>query len=370
MAAASRLETAHGSWQLHRYPQRAGEQLQAWCGADLLLMDAALERGAAPSLVVNDEHGALCVALQPQQLWTDSALAALATAANLQANSCSPVAVIWSTQAPSCAEGPVVLRVPKQSAYFEHQLATLHDVMPVGAELICAGMDKHLSPATAATIARYFGHVERHRGARKARVFTAIREAGSTIEPPLNPSYYCPPLDCELTGSPNVFSASSLDIGSRFLIENLPALNPAHRVADLACGNGVLGLCAKQLGLASEVHFFDESAMAVASARANWQALYPGETAHFLHGDGLLNSETKFDLILCNPPFHLGHSVDDFAGRRLLMQSRERLSENGVLVLVANRHLPYARLLNAHFRNTAILAENRKFRIWQAESVA
>ena len=48
---------------------------------------------------------------------------------------------------------------------------------------------------------------------------------------------------------------------------------------DLACGNGVLGLTAFTLGLATAVVMADESAMAVASARVNANRLF-AENVH------------------------------------------------------------------------------------------
>ncbi|QFU75974.1 class I SAM-dependent methyltransferase [Halioglobus maricola] len=370
MSAATRLETGLGSWALQRYPRRSKDPLRAWCGADLLLIEAASERQPSQCLVVNDEHGALSTALQPALSWTDSALAALATESNLQSNALAPVPVCWSTSVPALRPELVVLRVPKQTAYFEYQLAVLHALMPAGAELLCAGMDKHLSPHTADTIARVFGPTERHRGSRKARMFSTCRDDASPLATPLPSRYRCDALNAELVAMANVFSATSLDIGSRALIDKLHLLEPVPRVADLACGNGVLGLCARQRGLGEEFHFFDESAMAIASAEENWQSLYPDEAAHFHHGDGLLASTKQFDMILCNPPFHLGHSVDDFAGRRLLQQCKTRLAPGGSLVVVANRHLAYAETLNQHFDQVSVLANDKKFQIWRAVSVA
>jgi 16S rRNA (guanine1207-N2)-methyltransferase/23S rRNA (guanine1835-N2)-methyltransferase len=107
--------------------------------------------------------------------------------------------------------------------------------------------------------------------------------------------------------------------------------------------------------------------MAVDSARRNCQALF-GATGdcRFHHGDGVLGLEQRFELILCNPPFHLGHTVDDFAGRRLLTQCRQALAHGGELVLVANRHLDYGPTLRRSFHRVETLAANRKFTLWRA----
>ena len=63
------------------------------------------------------------------------------------------------------------------------------------------------------------------------------------------------------------------------------------------------------------------------------------------------------------------HSVDDFAGRRLLAQCREHLAPGGQLIVVANRHLPYGRSLRQDFAAVRRAAQNDKFVIWQAQAV-
>lgn len=367
-AAPTLYQSPVGPLELLRYPRRKQESLQAWCSADTLLIEAALAYAPAlrPDLVVNDEHGALATALAPTTLWTDSALATKATAENLQRNKRPDIPVRWSTESPDSGLQLVVLRVPKLQAYFEHQLAILTGALAEGGTLVCGGMDKHLSSRTAETIEKYFGPVTRHRGQRKARIFTARKTAGAVPCPPQSPEYYCEALQAGLKNRPNVFSGGSLDIGSRFLIEQLHKIEPAESVADLACGNGVLGFCALKRGIGRHLTLCDESAMAIAAARDNATALGLNEAVQFHHGDGLNGLQQGFDRILCNPPFHLGHTVDDFAGRRLLSQCVQRLNPGGSLYVVANRHLDYGQALARDFQSVERLAQDKKFTVWVA----
>ena len=370
-ADANHYQTPYGRFGLQRYPARRQEPLRAWCAADTLLLEATagLSVPGEDTLVVNDEHGALCVALQPAALWTDSALSAQALKHNCDANQRSPTPVVWSTQTPSCAPACVVLRVPKQLPYFEYQLARLARLMPTGATLLAAGMDKHLSPRTAKILERYIGPTERQRGQRKARLFRATRDERPPATDNATATYYCESLDAELRALPNVFSRDKLDIGSRFLLDYLGQLAPVTTLIDLACGNGVLGLAAVQCGLAREVIFCDESAMAIASAWLNASRLFARQADSFVfhQGDGLLEyAGNPAELILCNPPFHLNHTVDEFAGRHLLQQCNKHLQSGGRLCLVANRHLDYLPTLQREFRRVEKVAGNNKFTIWLA----
>jgi 16S rRNA (guanine1207-N2)-methyltransferase len=107
--------------------------------------------------------------------------------------------------------------------------------------------------------------------------------------------------------------------------------------------------------------------MAIASARANADKLFAGQPINFHHGDGLLNyTGAPAQLILCNPPFHLNHRIDETVGRRLLVQAASHLCEGGALCLVANRHLNYLPVLKREFKQVERLAQNGKFIIWKA----
>ena len=222
-------------------------------------------------------------------LWTDSALSILATEQNLQRNNRPAVPVIPSTQPPGAGYAAVVMKVPKQLPYFQYQLALLAASLPPGTPVFAGGMDKHLSPRTAAMLEQYIGPPQRHRGRLKARVFCAIRDERPAPEPPPDSSYFCEALGGDLTAMANVFSRDGLDIGSRFLIKQLGGLDPVDSVLDLACGNGLLGLVAHSMGLGKYLSFCDESAMAIASAKMNVGRLAPEILSNttFHHGDGL-----------------------------------------------------------------------------------
>lgn len=369
---ATRFQTPFGTFDLRRYPTRPDEPLLAWCAADTLLLEEAYFRDiTGPGiLVVNDTHGALCVALEPHALWTDSALAGLALRYNERANSRVETPVIWSTEMPVSTPTIVVLRIPKQLQFFEYQLVQLARLLPEGVTVLAAGMDKHLSPHTAHILERIIGPTLRHPGQRKARLFSAVRDDRTPPDGHETGTYYCEPLGAYLQGLPNVFSREKLDMGTRFLLEQLRQLTPVETVFDLACGNGVLGLVAVRWGLAQNAVFCDESAVAIASTQLNSNRLFP-EEAHkfsFHHGDGLQGYPGEAaQLMLCNPPFHLDHTVDEFAGRHLLEQCHMHLAPGGQLYLVANRHLNYLPALRRRFHRVENIANNAKFNILLAE---
>ena len=370
--------TPYGDFQLAPFPARHREQLKGWCAADLLLLESAAALGLQGSalLVVNDAHGALCCALQPLAHWTDSKLSQRAMLRNQQRNGLLATPVVWSVDDPPAAS-VAVMRIPKQLDYLVYQLQALGRALPEGALLLAAGMDKHLSPRSAELIERYFGPTQRHRGQKKARVFSARNSRSGSSAHDSDPDhaaaagsveataqYLCEPAGGVLTSRPNVFSGQGLDQGSRLLLQHLHRVHPAQVCIDLACGNGVLGLAAFRQKLAQRVLFCDESALAVACARDNARRLYDHErdAFDFVHADGL-NTITRASaqLVLCNPPFHRGHTLDTFTGQRLVRQCARHLPANGQLLMVTNNHLPYLPLLRRHFTHAERVGADRRY---------
>jgi 16S rRNA G1207 methylase RsmC len=230
-------------------------------------------------------------------------------------------------------------------------------------------MDKHLPRGVADIIEQYVGPTRRHRGHGKARLFSAIVDKSCTASDPRYRRFFCPELACEIDALPNVFSGEQLDGGSRLLISQFEQLPDASHIVDLGCGSGVLGLAALQRQPAARVVFIDESNLAVASARHNIKRILPALSAQcrFVQADGFSGfQDAPPELVLCNPPFHQQHVVDDYTGRRLLRQTRRVLATGGELWLVANRHLPYGKALQRDFASVTRLLESDKFIVWRA----
>jgi len=165
-----------------------------------------------------------------------------------------------------------------------------------------------------------------------------------------------------------LFSRERLDIGTRFLLEQMPLTEGPGRIADLGCGNGVIGLMAAQANPEAEVFFVDESFMAVDAARENLKQLDTQlRRFHFIVGNSLTDFEAAgLDLVLCNPPFHQQQAVGDRVAAQMFRDAARALQAEGELWVVANRHLNYPRLLKRHFGRVETHAANRKFVVLRA----
>lgn len=181
-----------------------------------------------------------------------------------------------------------------------------------------------------------------------------------------SPRYGIPGTPLQLVNHANVFSQQKLDIGTRFLLEHFPDLSAAQSILDLGCGNGALGIFAGWRHPAAALHFVDDSALALQSARDSFALNGLGNSAQFYQDDGLEHFDGSVDAILCNPPFHEGNRVHTDIAARMFRGAARALSRGGSLTIVANRHLDYRPLLQPHFRQIRLLQGNSKFVILAA----
>jgi 16S rRNA (guanine1207-N2)-methyltransferase len=169
----------------------------------------------------------------------------------------------------------------------------------------------------------------------------------------------------KLISLPGAFSHGRLDNGTRLLIETLEAMpaeqRPAGRVLDFGCGTGVIGLSLLARDPSVELTLLDSSAIALESARLSLQANVLSATLR--PSEGLSEVESRFDWIVSNPPFHRGVSSDLDIARAFFESSGRALTKKGKMVLVCNRHLPYAKWLQDYFTNVETIRSDRDFNI-------
>jgi 16S rRNA (guanine1207-N2)-methyltransferase len=74
-------------------------------------------------------------------------------------------------------------------------------------------------------------------------------------------------------------------------------------------------------------------------------------------------TDEAFDVVLSNPPFHLGKGTDLAIPRAFIEQAYARLLPGGRLYLVANRTLPYESLIDECFGEVRTAHDGRRFKV-------
>ncbi len=164
-----------------------------------------------------------------------------------------------------------------------------------------------------------------------------------------------------LVSLPGVFSSSGIDAGTHLLISSLEDLS-GKKVLDVGCGYGIVGLYSAACG-AQSVDMVDSQLLAVASSRENI-ARNRYTNCHVYCSDLLSAVNGKsYDYILSNPPFHAGIHIDYQAAQALITGAVSALEIGGHLQIVANRFIPYDRLMVEVFGNVTVLAQSPAYRI-------
>jgi 16S rRNA (guanine1207-N2)-methyltransferase len=163
---------------------------------------------------------------------------------------------------------------------------------------------------------------------------------------------------------PGVFSLDHLDAGTEMLL-SIININPGIKVLDVGCGYGMIGLFAATHG-ANWVDLIDNDLFAIAACKETL-AINRIYNTNIFAGD-LLDpiGSIKYDLILSNPPFHAGQTVDFQIAEAIIRQSYQALNPGGQLCIVANRFIPYDHLINEIFGNITCLIESGRFHVLSA----
>ncbi len=356
---------------------------QPWNAADSLLlslMDGFLTTDRAQTIqVFNDSRGAISLSLASAHStinlfsYQDSATSARAIKDNANINELDVFAHADLADL-SQPYDLALVQIPKNMDFFEEQIFSLWQNAHSDSKIICAGMIKHLTPQINAILNRYFEHLDIPHAVKKARAFIAQTPRKKPDTQKLEKIFqYETPEGISLINYSNGFSRRKLDIGCRFLLENMPYLE--GDICDLGCGNGALGITANKISNnITSTTFIDDSHMAIAAARVNVQRNLFDETSSnapkigFYHSDifSEVGNDLRFDHILCNPPFHETHRVGIDIAHRMFSDSCKRLKPSGTLWIVANRHLGHRNTLKKHFSCVELMAQNPKFVILKA----
>ncbi|MBI1170311.1 methyltransferase [bacterium] len=161
---------------------------------------------------------------------------------------------------------------------------------------------------------------------------------------------------------PGVFSADGPDRGSQLLVAALPADLPA-RVGDLGAGWGYLDRAILQRPGVRRLDVVEAEQVALDCARLNVTS--PKAVFHWADAT-TFRPERPWNAVVMNPPFHTARTPDPALGLAFLRAAHRGLAPDGVLWMVANRHLPYEPVLKALFRQVEEIGGDGAFRVSRA----
>lgn len=148
---------------------------------------------------------------------------------------------------------------------------------------------------------------------------------------------------------PHLFSPANLDAGTAAML-SLVEFTRGQRVLDLGCGYGVVGVLAAKIVGEQNVVMIDHDPLAVQVTQENARMNLVPQVNVYL-SDGFTNfSETDFDLILSNPPYHADFSVP----KAFIEKGFNRLMMGGRMYMVTKRQKWYQNKFAAIFGGVQI----------------
>lgn len=255
----------------------------------------------------------------------------------------------------------VLVRLPKSLDQLRDIAGTIAAHAAPDVQVYAGGRLKYMTVAMNDVLGEFFGRIDVSHARQKSRVLIA-REPRDGRDPAPRRAVHDGLTVCAFGGA---FAGTAIDIGTRFLLEALPAELPSDgAVIDLACGTGVVATRLAQQHPSRLIHASDASAIAVASARATAAANGVADRVTVVRDDALSTvADAAASFIALNPPFHSGAAVDTGLAAHLFADAARVLRPGGELWTVWNSALRYRPELESIVGPTRQIARNDKFTV-------
>lgn len=259
----------------------------------------------------------------------------------------------------------IILTLPRQKALLRMLLDCAASLLADDGVLWLAGENKAGIKSADKLLKSYFRQVRKLDNARHCTLY----EAGSGLnQQPFKPLTYRQEwsldykhADVNVISYPGVFAHGRLDAGTALLLDALDKMELDGDVLDFACGAGLVGVCIAARQPHTRVTLLDTSALALRACEETLAANHL--KGSILASDGLSGLDGSFDLIVSNPPIHAGVKTDSRLGLRLLESVHDHINPGGMLIIVANVHLPYENWMTQKFTRYSELVANTNYKV-------
>jgi 16S rRNA (guanine1207-N2)-methyltransferase len=359
--------------QIRRAPDVEAPDLVAVDATDRLLLDEAAAAlalcGPGEVAVVDDSYGALtlgAIALHGAsdvRVAQDLLVGELALARNAERTALTG-GYRSLPLGPELAAGARVVLV--QAPKGLDALREIAEVVAASAApdvtLLVGGRVKHMTHAMNDVLGESFSDVSATLARQKSRVLVARGPQPGKSSFPRSQEH----ADLGLTVCAHgaAFAGTKIDIGTRVLLQSLDRMAPATTALDLGCGTGVLAVALARSRPGITVLGVDQSTAAVSSARATAAANGLADRIRITRDDAAESvPDGSVDLVVCNPPFHLGAAVVTTAADRLFAAAGRVLRPGGELWTVYNSALRHKPVLTRLVGPTTIIEQTPKFTV-------
>ncbi len=262
----------------------------------------------------------------------------------------------------------ILFRVAKEKALTHHIINQSRRLLGDNGTLVLLGEKSDGIKTYADKAGRYLGHPRKPE--KHGTLYLATLQKTDGDNPPLEDNDYRQLRACidagglTLQSKPGQFGWNKIDQGSALLASQLQTFladtGEQDTLLDLGCGYGYLSCMAAQL-CSARIVATDNNAAALSSCKANFSALgIKGDVIAADCGDSIAE---RFDVVLCNPPFHQGFVTDGDLTSQFVASCRHHLKHGGKALFVVNRFVPLENCAEKKGLVVELLAENRSFKV-------
>lgn len=264
----------------------------------------------------------------------------------------------------------IIYPVSKEKAAVHYVINRAADALLPDGELLLLGNKNSGIKTYAQKAAQRFGcirQLEKH-GSDYLSTCRSAGEPGPELEDSDYPLLRQLDTLGNLYSKPGLFGWNKIDTGSALLAGQIASHLPSGdcRAVDLGCGYGYLSVRLAEAASPTQSLFIeatDNNAAAIKACEKNFDSR--GITGRVIAGDaGSEIDNTSADLLLCNPPFHQGFSVEGDLTDRFLAQAARILRNGGTALFVVNEFIPLGKKAQASFRRVNLLCKEKGFCVY------
>ena len=269
---------------------------------------------------------------------------------------------------PKCEGGyeAAVLRISTNKDQLRMMLSLLNEVLMENATVWILGCNDEGIKSFPKTAEDYVVDVETMDMRKRARLLK-----GTSNNHSLSFEQWVQRNDIELDGKtvswasvPGVFAKGKLDAGTEFLLEVLAAypIKRTHQLADFACGTGVIARWLADRFPEAQLDAMDADSWAMEMTKLN----APSATHRLTDGWTGMPRDCRYDLVISNPPVHIGKDQDYSVLEGLIRDVKSRLHYRGQLLMVTQHHIPVQRFATDYeYRICEVVQHSKGYKVWR-----
>ena len=259
-----------------------------------------------------------------------------------------------------------VVRLSTNKDQMRMMLSLLNDVLQEDATVWVVGCNDEGIKSFANTAEGLLNDVDTVDIRKRARLLQGVSSGATTpfVECIDTDSIVLDGQSIEWHSVPGVFAKGQLDAGTQFLLEVLAKypIKRTHQLADFACGTGVIARWLADRFPEAQLDAMDADSWAIEMTKLN----VPTATHRLVDGWTGMPRDCRYDLVISNPPVHIGKEQDFTVLEGLIRDVKSRLHYRGQLLMVTQHHIPVQRLATeAEYRICEVVEHNKGYKVWR-----